>query len=86
MQDKGTAYFFSLCLWTLVSCLDYKDNCNDLLVDVSYDCFSRADTESLPCLIAMVSEHHKELADIPEHVKVRHPHTFFTELFPDAIL
>uniref|UniRef100_A0A8C7VS29 Gem (nuclear organelle) associated protein 5 n=1 Tax=Oncorhynchus mykiss TaxID=8022 RepID=A0A8C7VS29_ONCMY len=26
-----------------------------------------ADTESLPCLIAMVSEHHKELADIPEH-------------------
>uniref|UniRef100_A0A8C7VQH9 Gem (nuclear organelle) associated protein 5 n=1 Tax=Oncorhynchus mykiss TaxID=8022 RepID=A0A8C7VQH9_ONCMY len=30
---------------------------------------AQADTESLPCLIAMVSEHHKELADIPEHVK-----------------
>uniref|UniRef100_A0A6Q2XY68 Anaphase-promoting complex subunit 4 WD40 domain-containing protein n=1 Tax=Esox lucius TaxID=8010 RepID=A0A6Q2XY68_ESOLU len=27
------------------------------------------DTESLPSLIAMVSEHHKELAHIPDHVK-----------------
>ncbi|KAM9498741.1 gem-associated protein 5 isoform 1-T2 [Salvelinus alpinus] len=35
----------------------------------STDAGQGADTESLPCLIAMVSEHHKELADIPEHVK-----------------
>ncbi|XP_018584145.2 gem-associated protein 5 isoform X2 [Scleropages formosus] len=27
------------------------------------------DSESLPSLIAMVSEHHKELANIPEHIK-----------------
>uniref|UniRef100_A0A8C9WTS1 Gem nuclear organelle associated protein 5 n=1 Tax=Scleropages formosus TaxID=113540 RepID=A0A8C9WTS1_SCLFO len=31
--------------------------------------FSRNDSESLPSLIAMVSEHHKELANIPEHIK-----------------
>lgn len=47
----------------------------------SWSLFFRADTESLPCLIAMVSEHHKELADIPEHVKVRHPHTFLLNFF-----
>ncbi|KAL4660029.1 gem-associated protein 5 isoform X1 [Arapaima gigas] len=33
------------------------------------DAVQGSDSESLPSLIAMVSEHHKELADIPEHIK-----------------